>query len=79
MRWRSWRGADRSAETAKERIHVATREVDAVIQPTSALVMGIVSASWGYTQTLNQDERSFRLHDGEAFGLHPRVFRRLDA
>jgi hypothetical protein len=52
MRWRSWRGADKSAETAKEHIHAASQEVAAVIQPTSALVMGIVSASWGCTQTL---------------------------
>jgi hypothetical protein len=47
-----WRGADRSAETAKELIDVATRNADAVIQPTSALVLGIVSASWACTQTL---------------------------
>jgi hypothetical protein len=46
MRWRSWRGADRSAEKARELIDVATRNTDAVIQPTSALVMAIVSGSW---------------------------------
>jgi hypothetical protein len=37
----------RSTETAKEHIRVATQETHAVIQPTSALVMGIVSASGG--------------------------------
>ena len=57
MRWRSWRGADRSAETAKELIHGATRKADAVIQPTSALVMEIVSAGWGCTQTLKSHLR----------------------
>lgn len=57
MRLRLWRGADRSSETAKEHIRVATQETHAVMQPTSALVMEIVSASWGCTQTLKSHLR----------------------
>jgi len=57
MRWRPWRGADRSAQKVEEHIRAARREVDAVVQPTSALVMGIVSAGWGCTQALKSHLR----------------------
>jgi hypothetical protein len=57
MRLRLWRGADRSTEAAKEHIRVATQETHAVMQQTTALVMGIACASWGCTQTLRSHLR----------------------
>jgi hypothetical protein len=68
MRWRAWRSADRSAEAAKELIHVATRAADEVIQPISALVVGIVSASWGCTQKLKP-----HLRPSKEMATHPEL------